>query len=64
MSTVTSRRLARVALAAAGIAGVVLGVISAVSNRVTGPEAAGWFAVLIVGSGAAAWLRGTGRRSP
>ncbi len=59
-----SRRLAIAAMYAAGIAAVILGVVSAVTNKVTGPEAAGWFAVLIVGSGAAAWLRGTGRRSP
>ena len=44
-------------LALAGLSLVALGVATIVTNRLTGHEALGFFAAVLVGTAAALWLR-------
>lgn len=63
MITVTGRLAARVVLGVSGAALAALGVLAVVTNRVTGHEALSGFIALLVGTGAALWLRRHGRQS-
>jgi hypothetical protein len=57
MITVTGRTAAIAVLTLAGLALTALGVLSMVTNRVTGHEALTGFIALLIGTAAALWLR-------
>lgn len=57
MITVTGRTVAIAVMILAGLALTALGVLTVVTNRVTGHEALSGFIALLAGTVAALWLR-------
>lgn len=55
--TVTGRKVAIAVMAAAGLVLAALGVLTIVTNRVTGREALTGIIALLAGTAAALWLR-------
>jgi hypothetical protein len=57
MITVNGRLVAVIVLTLAGAAVFAIGIVSGISNRVTGHEALAGFIALLVAAAAGAWLR-------
>lgn len=60
--TVSGRTVAKAVMTIAGLALVALGVLAAVTNRVTGHEALSGFIALLACTAAALWLRRDNRQ--
>lgn len=63
MITATGRTVAIAVMTGAGLVLAALGVLTVVTNRVTGHEALTGFIALLAGTAAALWLRRNGRQS-